>query len=269
MLVPWITVTDGKAHYLQAIDFFFQTSQGFITNLKWKATCQKTNTLGANREFINFQYHTIGSCKTIVTLIMYDFLPVQTILMWRLSRIIPCYDTIGKVSDKCVLACCNVAYHSNATYLTKCCTWIALQFWLLSFQKLSRLIQRLEWICCWFWPLSFFGLQLLLFYSNMMDDHCQQRQVQERRHQPHIELRHRINWRMDRKEPDWKAIHTPHLCQYYWLNLAPLTSNLSFASPCVCSLVSLLMVLFWLTFVVVRLTRLRRRLTNQLELSVP
>lgn len=40
LLVPWITITDGKAHYVEAIDFYFQYSQGFVNHVKWKTTCQ-------------------------------------------------------------------------------------------------------------------------------------------------------------------------------------------------------------------------------------
>lgn len=40
LLVPWITVTDGKAHFVQQIDFYFVHAQGFILSVKWRATCQ-------------------------------------------------------------------------------------------------------------------------------------------------------------------------------------------------------------------------------------
>jgi hypothetical protein len=49
LLVPWITITDGKAHFVQAIDFYFQYSQGFVTHVKWKATCQSTQTICCSR----------------------------------------------------------------------------------------------------------------------------------------------------------------------------------------------------------------------------
>lgn len=40
LLVPWITVTDGRAHRLQSINFYFKTGQGFVLNVRWHATCQ-------------------------------------------------------------------------------------------------------------------------------------------------------------------------------------------------------------------------------------
>ena len=40
LLVPWITITDGRNHRLQTINFYFKTGQGFLLNVRWHATCQ-------------------------------------------------------------------------------------------------------------------------------------------------------------------------------------------------------------------------------------
>ncbi len=43
LLVPWITVTDGKGHFLKEVAFYFVHAQGNMRSVKWKTTCQPIN----------------------------------------------------------------------------------------------------------------------------------------------------------------------------------------------------------------------------------
>ena len=40
LLTHWITLTDGRAHYVQSIDFEFEYAQGYVNHVKWRATCE-------------------------------------------------------------------------------------------------------------------------------------------------------------------------------------------------------------------------------------